>query len=65
MASTDIGFHNTTKIDVESRVFDTFKTIEFTFTNKEGETTAFTVYTHDFDLDINDKGERKANRLND
>jgi len=64
MAGTEVSFHNTTAIAVESRMFDTFKILQFTFTNTDGEKTQFTVYTHDFDLGVEDKGTRRAIRIN-
>jgi putative heme iron utilization protein len=65
MAGTQVSFHNTTAIAVKSRVFETFKTLEFTFTNTDGEEAEFTVYTNDFDLGIEDKGTRGAIRLSE
>ena len=58
MADTNIDFHNTTEITIASREFDTFKTFEWTFTNRDGVKTKLTVYTQNFDLQIEDKGTR-------
>jgi len=65
MVGTQVCFHNTTAIAVESRVFKTFKTFEFTFTNEDGEKATFTVYTNDFDLEVEDNGTRRVSRFNE
>tara|TARA_R100000406_G_C3039352_1_gene105542 strand:- start:148 stop:342 length:195 start_codon:yes stop_codon:yes gene_type:complete len=58
MADTNIDFHRTTEITIESREFEYFKTFEWTFTNKDGVRTKITVFTDDFNLQIEDKGTR-------
>ena len=58
MADTNIDFHRTTKIIRESRVFETFKTFEYTFINRDGVKTKVTVFTENFDLKIEDRGTR-------
>ena len=58
MADTNIDFHRTTEITIESREFDTFKTFEWTFTSTDGARTKLTVFTRNFDLQIEDKGTR-------
>ena len=58
MADTNIDFHRTTKLTIETRVFDTFKVMEFTLTKEDGATLKMSAITNDFDLEIEDKGTR-------
>ena len=58
MADTNIDFHSTTDITIESREFEYFKTFEWTFTNKDGVRTKITAFTENFNLQVEDMGTR-------
>ena len=58
MADTNIDFHRTTKLTIETTVFDTFKVMEFILTKEDGATLKISAITNDFDLEIEDKGTR-------
>ncbi len=60
MADTNIDFHRTTKLTIETKVFDTFKVMEFTLTKEDGASLILSAITDDFDLEIEDKGTRVA-----
>ena len=56
MAGTEIDFHRTIEIALKTKVFDTFKIIEFTLTNDKGQTLEVSAFTNDFDLEVEDRG---------